>query len=168
MNLGSVVNSPYSEDMPGLSPDGLVLFFCGHPNSTAHRPGGYGGADIWMTRRATLQDPWQPPVNLGPQINGPATDWIPRLSPDGGSLYFASPRSGIRKRYEARIIPIVDFNGDGVVDIADVFIMLEHWQTDYSLCDIGPMPWGDGIVDAQDLIVLAEHIANTPADVNAP
>ena len=36
--------------------------------------------------------------------------------------------------------------------------LLEHWYTDYSLCDIGPFPWGDGIVDAQDLIVLAEHI----------
>jgi len=60
----------------------------------------------------------------------------------------------------------VDFNGDGIVDIADVFIMLEHWYTDYSLCDIGPMPWGDGVVDAQDLIVLGEHMANNPTDVN--
>jgi len=36
--------------------------------------------------------------------------------------------------------------------------MLEHWNTDYSLCDIGPMPWGDSIVDVQDLIVLAKHL----------
>ena len=46
--------------------------------------------------------------------------------------------------------------------------MIEHWYTDYSLCNFGPFPWGDRIVDAQDLIVLAEHMANTPADVNAP
>ena len=44
--------------------------------------------------------------------------------------------------------------------------MIEHRYIDYSLCDIGPMPWGDGIVDAQDLIVLAEHMANNPADAN--
>jgi hypothetical protein len=56
------------------------------------------------------------------------------------------------------IIPIVDFNSDGIVDAADVCIMVEHWLTDYPSCDIGPMPWGDGIVDVQDLIVLAEHL----------
>ena len=56
------------------------------------------------------------------------------------------------------ILPIMDFNGDGTVDIVDVGIMIEHWHTDYSLCDIGPMPWGDGFVDVEDLKVLAEHM----------
>lgn len=54
--------------------------------------------------------------------------------------------------------PVVDFNGDEIVDSADVCIMVDHWGTDDSLCDIGSMPWGDGIVDVQDLIVLAEHL----------
>ena len=36
--------------------------------------------------------------------------------------------------------------------------MVDHWGENYSLCDIGPMPWGDGIVDVQDLIVLSEHL----------
>ncbi|HUU19025.1 MAG TPA: kelch repeat-containing protein [Sedimentisphaerales bacterium] len=53
---------------------------------------------------------------------------------------------------------IVDFNNDGIVDSADMCIMVDHWGTDEPLCDIGPMPWGDGIVDVQDLIVLAEHL----------
>jgi hypothetical protein len=55
-------------------------------------------------------------------------------------------------------VPIVDFNGDGIVDSADMCIMVDHWGEDYALCDIGPMPWGDGIVDVQDLIVLAEYL----------
>jgi len=54
--------------------------------------------------------------------------------------------------------PIVDFNGDGIVDSADMHIMIDYWGTDESLCDIGPTPFGDGIVDVQDLIVLAEHL----------
>jgi N-acetylneuraminic acid mutarotase len=54
--------------------------------------------------------------------------------------------------------PIVDFNGDGIVDATDMCIMVDNWGTDNPLCDIGPMPWGDGIVDVQDLIVLAEHL----------
>ena len=48
-----------------------------------------------------------------------------------------------------------------------LLIMIEHWYTDYSLCNFGPFPWGDRIVDAQDLIVLAEHMASNPADVNS-
>ena len=56
------------------------------------------------------------------------------------------------------ISPLFDFNGDGIVDAADMCIMIDHWGEDYSLCDIGPMPWGDGIVDVEDLKILAEHL----------
>jgi hypothetical protein len=56
------------------------------------------------------------------------------------------------------IEPIVDLNSDGIVDSADICIIIDHWGTDEPLCDVGPMPWGDGIVDVQDLIVLAEHL----------
>jgi hypothetical protein len=60
--------------------------------------------------------------------------------------------------WKASIMPIVDFNGDGIVDSADMCIMVDYWGTDESLCDVGPMPWGDGIVDVEDLTVLAEHL----------
>ena len=53
---------------------------------------------------------------------------------------------------------VVDFNGDGIVDSADMCIIVDHWGEDYPLCDIGPMPWGDGIVDVQDLVILTEYI----------
>lgn len=56
------------------------------------------------------------------------------------------------------VIPVIDLNSDGIVDAADVCIMVDHWHTDYPLCDVGPFAWGDGIVDVQDLIVLAEHL----------
>jgi len=136
----------------------LVLFFT---DGFYPRPGGYGSADMWMTRRASLSDPWQAPVNLGPEVNGPDVDGPPRISPDGRGIYFFS---GVNEdpttwnNYQAPITPIVDFNSDGIVDAADACIMIDHWLTDYPLCDIGPMPWGDGIVDVRDLIVLAEHL----------
>ena len=53
---------------------------------------------------------------------------------------------------------IIDFNGDGIVDSADMCIMVDHWGEDYPLCDISPIPFGDSVVDVQDLIVLAEHL----------
>jgi len=61
--------------------------------------------------------------------------------------------------YELTINPLPpDFNGDGIVNAGDMCIMIDHWGTDNSSCDIGPMPWGDGIVDVEDLKVFAEYL----------
>jgi hypothetical protein len=161
VNLGPVVNSAYNEGGAGLSPDGLLLFLQDNANP---RPGGYGNSDFWMTRRASLSDPWQAPVNLGPRINGPGMEFLPRISPDGRTLHFWGVRGGVGDVWQAPIIPIIDFNSDGIVDSADVCIMVDHWGENYSLCDIGPMPWGDGVVDVKDLVVLAEHLFEEPYD----
>jgi hypothetical protein len=68
----------------------------------------------------------------------------------------ASPISTVE---EYDLYPIVvDFNGDGIVDSADVCLMIDYWGTDEPLYVIGPMPWGDGIVDVQDLIILSGHL----------
>ena len=45
-------------------------------------------------QRASLDAPWGTPQNLGPNINGPATDQCPHLSADGLTLIFASDRPG--------------------------------------------------------------------------
>jgi WD40 repeat protein len=166
-NLGPVVNTAYREQSLSLLPDGLLLLFSDHPRFGVPRPGGHGGADMWMTRRASLADPWQAPVNLGPQVNGSGADAAPRISPDGSALYFVTRRpDGGYDNLQAPIIPIVDFDGDGLVDSVDIDIMIDCWGTDDSLCDIGPMPWGDGVVDVEDLIVLVEHIVENRAAVD--
>jgi len=152
VNLGPVVNSAYNDAAPSLSPDELLLFF---QDFGTLRPGGYGGGDMWMARRANLSAPWEPPVNLGPVVNSATQEQSPKVSPDGSTLYFGT--SGAK--WQAPIIPVVDFNIDGIVDAKDMCIMVDHWGESYSFCDIGPMPWGDGIVDIQDLIVLAEHLS---------
>ncbi len=160
VNLGPTVNCPASDALPGISADGRTLFLSSYDDDPL-RPGGYGSADIWVTRRATVSDPWGTPVNLGPPVNTSASDFSVEISADGSTLYFTSLRPGGVGSYDlwqAPIIPIVDFNGDGIVDALDICMMADHWHTDYQLCDIGPMPWGDGIVDVQDLIVLAEHL----------
>jgi Tol biopolymer transport system component len=163
VNLGPVVNSAYSEQYLSLSPDGLLLLFSDH-DPAPYRPGGYGNRDIWMTRRASLAEPWQTPVNLGPPVNGSAVDFIARISLDGSALYFSSNRSGVPKRYCAPIIPIVDFTGDGHVDGKDLLAMVVQLGGNDSLCDIGPYAWGDGVVDAKDLEVLAGYIGKEVED----
>lgn len=54
--------------------------------------------------------------------------------------------------------PLLDLNGDGIIDALDMCIIVDNWHTDNALCDIAPAPFGDGFVDVQDLIVLAEHL----------
>jgi hypothetical protein len=169
VNIGPVVNSSASESVPHLSPDGLRLFFSEDRNHPI-RPGGYGNSDMWMTKRASVSDPWGTPVNLGPMLNSSSFDNGARISPNGSVLYFCSERPGgyggpYGDIYQADIFPIVDFNGDGIVDSADMCIMVDHWGENYSLCDIGPTPFGDGIVDIEDLKVLAEHLFTYPGAV---
>ena len=155
VNMGPAVNSSAYDAEVWLSTDGLALFFC------SNRPGGSGGYDVWMCKRSSVQEAWNPPVNLGPVINTSGIDGIPSLSPDQKTLYFGSDQPGGIggwDMYEVPIVPILDFNSDGIVNVEDIVIITEHWGEDYPLCDIGPMPWGDGIVDVHDLVVLTEYI----------
>jgi hypothetical protein len=86
----------------------------------------------------------------------------PSISADGCMLYFSSDRpdgyGGGSDLWQVPIIPIVDLNDDGIVNAADMCIVIDHWGTNDSTCDIGPMPWGDGVVDVEDLIVIAKHL----------
>ncbi len=152
VNLGSNVNDSRGQYCPGISNDGRALFF---NNGGLHH--------ISVAIRATKDDTWGPPVLFGPTVNGYAWVHGAEVSPDGSVMYFdsGSNRPGGfagENFWQVSIIPIVDLNADGIVDSTDMCIIVDHWGTDESLCDIGPMPWGDGIVDVQDLIVLAEHL----------
>jgi len=155
INLGPTINTSISDLATSISADDLILFL------GSSRSGGAGGNDIWMSKRPTKEHAWGTLVNLGPTVNSPNTDYQPNISPNGRTLYFTSERPdgfGGSDLWQAPVIPIVDLNGDGIVDAADMCIVVDNWGTDNPLCDIGPMPWGDGIVDVQDLIVLAEHL----------
>ena len=88
INLGSLVNSPLDDNRPAISKDGLSLYI------TSGRLGGLGGLDIWVSHRASLDDPWGPPQNLGPTVNSSSNDVAPAFSPDGHRMYFHSFRPG--------------------------------------------------------------------------
>jgi hypothetical protein len=160
MNLGAVVNSPSGEIEPRISADGLCLFFSDHICGP-FRPGGFGGGDIWVATRTARDGDWGLPVNLGPWVNTAASENSPRLSHDGSTLYFSSTRPGglggkWGDIWQTQIIPVVDFNGDGMVDFKDLSELAQHWQQNERSVDIAP-PIGDGIVDVHDLAVLAEY-----------
>ena len=93
-NLGPTFNSQYSECWPSISADGLEIYF-----HTA-RPGGQGNGDLWVTKRATKQDEWNKPVNLGSVVNSSSYEWSPCISFDGLELYFSSDRPGGSGRHD--------------------------------------------------------------------
>ena len=88
INLGPPVNTQDSDGSPHISPDGLSLYF------QSGRPGGSGGADLWVSNRVISDDNWGTPVNLGSIVNSSADDWAPSISPNGLELFFTSKRSG--------------------------------------------------------------------------
>ena len=152
VNLGSTVNWWGWDCKTDISADGRTLFFTRRePPSEDY--------DIWVTRRATIHNDWGTPVPL--PINTSYAEASQSISANGSILYFVSNRPatpGGVDIWQAPIEPVVDLNGDGVVNAVDLCIMVDHWGKNYPLCDIGPTPLGDGIVDVQDLIVLSEHL----------
>jgi Tol biopolymer transport system component/cytochrome c-type biogenesis protein CcmH/NrfG len=93
VNLGPTVNSLVNEGVPRISADGRALFFSGAAYGP-FMPDGYGNADLWVTTRATKDDDWSTPVNLGPNVNSSYYEVAPNISMDGSTLYFASNRDG--------------------------------------------------------------------------
>ncbi|MBS0210775.1 MAG: protein kinase [Planctomycetes bacterium] len=88
------VNAPVNFDYtPWLSADGLTLLY-----STSGSHGkfkAFGSGDIWQTRRASREAPWETPVNLGEVINTAANELFPRLSPDGLTLFYCSQQQDL-------------------------------------------------------------------------
>jgi hypothetical protein len=232
VNLGPTVNSPYYDDTPHISADGLSLYFSSQRLTGANK---YGATHLFVATRKTKDDPWSPPVDLGPNLNnlgGVAWGlWLsyPCVSSDALSLIFSGagsyvPTQGdifVSRRatvvdpwgpptplpaistasheegviisasdsmlyfdrgdpfrtgspdpalvtcdlWQVKVTPQVDFNGDGIVSVLDVLVLVENWGVigarngpKTSLCDVAPFPFGDDVVDAMDLLVLAEHM----------
>jgi hypothetical protein len=55
---------------------------------SSNRSGTLGAQDIWVAARATLNDPWSAPVNIGSAVNTAAAETRPSLSKDGNQLLF--------------------------------------------------------------------------------
>lgn len=86
INLGSVINTPFTERTPFLHPDGKTLYF----SSDGHV--GLGKSDVFKVVR--LNDSswteWSEPVNLGKEINTAEEDWGYKISTDGKHAYFST------------------------------------------------------------------------------
>ena len=99
--------------------DGLEIYIFAAP------PPSQGSFDIFVSTRASLASPWNPPVPAA-VFNSADEEIAPVLSHDGSTFYFASTRtggSGLRDMYSATRVsvnrtPTADFDGDGRSDIS--------------------------------------------------
>ncbi len=87
IKLGETINTKYRETHASLSYDGSTLFF------TSDRPGGYGGLDIYMSKKLT-DGTWGKAVNVGDAINTSKDEESPYILPDGKTIYFSSKGRG--------------------------------------------------------------------------
>ncbi len=83
VKLNSHINSDHWEPSAFLSADGKTLYF------VSDRPGGYGGTDIYKSKRTSSGD-WGKAENLGPTVNSPYDEHSPYIHPDGVTLFFSS------------------------------------------------------------------------------
>ena len=75
----SELNTPFMDGCPIQSPDGLSLYMA------STRPGGLGLLDIWVAHRASTDDPWGAPENLGEPVNSAADEFCPTPVREEGS-----------------------------------------------------------------------------------
>lgn len=83
VNLGPTVNTQHHEDTPCISANGLELYFS---RSVSNDP---QNSELFVSTRPTRDDPWQEPVNLGPNVNSSQYEFTPWVSHDGLSLFFS-------------------------------------------------------------------------------
>jgi outer membrane protein OmpA-like peptidoglycan-associated protein/Tol biopolymer transport system component len=82
-NLGRRINTDAWESAPSLSPDKRDLYFA------SNRPDGYGGSDIYVSRRLS-NGLWSEPENLGASVNTAGDEGCPFIHADNQTLYFTS------------------------------------------------------------------------------
>jgi hypothetical protein len=79
------VSSPFFDITPSISLDGLDLYFA------SNRPGPFSPPwpDLWVSHRASVNDPWGEAVNLGAGVNTALFEGSISDSPDQRTAYFA-------------------------------------------------------------------------------
>jgi outer membrane protein OmpA-like peptidoglycan-associated protein/tetratricopeptide (TPR) repeat protein len=104
VKLSDNINSKSWESHATISSDGNTLYF------TSDRKGGFGGRDIYFSRKLPNGD-WGLPINMGPKINTPYDEEGPFIHPDNRTLFFSSKGHNSMGGFDV-FISLKDDNGN--------------------------------------------------------
>lgn len=79
-----IINTRHYESHGFITEDGKSLFFASNRGNVR------SDLDIYVSKRASVNDEWSKPEKLGENINTPYDDDSPFVTPDGKELYFSS------------------------------------------------------------------------------
>jgi hypothetical protein len=78
------LNSAGADIQPNVRRDGRELVFASNRSDAS----AFGGQDLWVATRKSIDGRWSAPINLGAAVNTAANETRPSLSWDGTTLYF--------------------------------------------------------------------------------
>lgn len=102
VGIAELNDTTANDIQPNVRKDGREMVF------SSNRIGTVGGQDIWKSTRASVDEPWSAPVNLGAGVNTTLSESRPSLSSDALQLLFG--RSG----------PVG--TGEGETGLSDVYV----------------------------------------------
>lgn len=111
----------YSVGHPAVLSNGLMMYF------SSDMPGGYGGADLYVTKFENNE--WSTPQNLGPKVNTSENELFPTLLNDT-TLYFASSGLGGFGGLDIFTARIVD---EGVIEPKNMGTPINSPADDFSM-----------------------------------
>jgi Tol biopolymer transport system component len=98
----AALNTNSVDEGPGLTADGLMIFFASDRPGSIARPGtSTPSQDVWVATRTSLDAPFTPAKNLA-VVNSPEADVDVAVTPDGQQLFFSSSRDQLPQQlYQA-------------------------------------------------------------------
>ena len=118
-NLGPPVNTSAGEYEAFVTEDERLLLL-----AATKRPDSLGDYDLYISHKQG-DGKWSEPVNLGPEINSPARELSPKLTPDGKYLIWMSCRVRVlpakpQRRNTAEVLQELHAPGNGLGDIYQI------------------------------------------------
>jgi hypothetical protein len=118
-NIGPPVNTGAGEYEAFVTEDERLLLL-----AATKRTDSLGDYDLYVSRKQS-NGKWSEPVNLGPEINSPARELSPKLTPDGKCLVWMSCRVPALPakpplRTTAEVLQELHAPGNGLGDIYQI------------------------------------------------